>query len=103
MLARRSVVDPTRTCLCGEGEIRTPATLSGRPVFETGAFNRSATSPGGTKGYRCRRVRSNGVAVHRGMRRGIAAGGVSGEDCAMRVLVVRHGIAEESAKGGGGD
>src|SRR5580698_738589 len=29
----------------GEGEIRTPATLSGRPVFETGAFNRSATSP----------------------------------------------------------
>jgi hypothetical protein len=30
----------------GEGEIRTPATLSGRPVFETGAFNHSATSPG---------------------------------------------------------
>ena len=29
----------------GEGEIRTPATLSGRPVFETGAFSRSATSP----------------------------------------------------------
>ena len=30
----------------GEGEIRTPATLAGRPVFETGAFNHSATSPG---------------------------------------------------------
>jgi hypothetical protein len=29
----------------GEGEIRTPATLAGRPVFETGAFSRSATSP----------------------------------------------------------
>ncbi len=29
----------------GEGEIRTPATLSSRPVFETGAFSRSATSP----------------------------------------------------------
>src|SRR4030095_5112276 len=29
----------------GEGEIRTPATLAGRPVFETGAFNHSATSP----------------------------------------------------------
>jgi hypothetical protein len=32
-------------CKNGEGEIRTPATLSGRPVFETGAFNHSATSP----------------------------------------------------------
>src|SRR5436309_10336852 len=32
----------------GEGEIRTPATLAGRPVFETGAFNRSATSPCGS-------------------------------------------------------
>lgn len=29
----------------GEGEIRTRATLAGRPVFETGAFSRSATSP----------------------------------------------------------
>ncbi len=29
----------------GEGEIRTPVTLAGQPVFETGAFNRSATSP----------------------------------------------------------
>ena len=34
----------------GEGEIRTPATLSGRPVFETGAFNHSATSPGRSGG-----------------------------------------------------
>jgi hypothetical protein len=33
--------------LNGEGEIRTPATLAGRPVFETGAFNHSATSPAG--------------------------------------------------------
>ena len=30
----------------GEGEIRTPGTIAGTPVFETGAFNRSATSPG---------------------------------------------------------
>ena len=30
---------------CGEGEIRTPETLASLPVFETGAFNRSATSP----------------------------------------------------------
>src|SRR5439155_16798077 len=30
----------------GEGEIRTPGWLSPSPVFETGAFNRSATSPG---------------------------------------------------------
>src|SRR5688572_12703206 len=29
----------------GEGEIRTPGTIAGTPVFETGAFNRSATSP----------------------------------------------------------
>jgi hypothetical protein len=32
--------------LCGgEGGIRTPGTLSGTPVFKTGAFNHSATSP----------------------------------------------------------
>jgi len=30
----------------GEGGIRTPDTLSGMPVFKTGAINRSATSPG---------------------------------------------------------
>ena len=30
----------------GEGEIRTPVTVAGQPVFETGAFNHSATSPG---------------------------------------------------------
>jgi hypothetical protein len=29
----------------GEGEIRTHETLSGSPVFKTGAFNHSATSP----------------------------------------------------------
>ncbi len=32
--------------ICGEGEIRTHDTLTGIPVFETGAFNHSATSPG---------------------------------------------------------
>ena|GEM_PF-4717469 len=31
----------------GEGEIRTPVTIARKPVFETGAFSRSATSPGG--------------------------------------------------------
>jgi hypothetical protein len=32
--------------LCGgEGGIRTPDTLSGMPVFKTGVFNRSTTSP----------------------------------------------------------
>jgi hypothetical protein len=31
--------------LGGEGGIRTPDTLSGMPVFKTGAINRSATSP----------------------------------------------------------
>jgi hypothetical protein len=36
----------------GEGEIRTPATLAGRPVFETGAFNHSATSPDGGQSIR---------------------------------------------------
>jgi hypothetical protein len=30
----------------GEGGIRTPGTLSGTPVFKTGAINHSATSPG---------------------------------------------------------
>jgi hypothetical protein len=29
----------------GEGEIRTPETLAGLPVFKTGAFGHSATSP----------------------------------------------------------
>src|SRR6185437_2268530 len=29
----------------GEGEIRTPERLAPLPVFKTGAFNRSATSP----------------------------------------------------------
>src|ERR1700680_3321802 len=32
----------------GEGGIRTPDTLSGMPVFKTGAINRSATSPSHT-------------------------------------------------------
>jgi hypothetical protein len=33
----------------GEGGIRTPDTLSGMPVFKTGAINHSATSPAGTE------------------------------------------------------
>ena len=32
-------------CNGGEGGIRTPDTLSGMPVFKTGAINHSATSP----------------------------------------------------------
>jgi hypothetical protein len=32
----------------GEGGIRTPDTLSGMPVFKTGVFNRSTTSPANT-------------------------------------------------------
>jgi hypothetical protein len=32
----------------GEGGIRTPGTVSRTPVFKTGAFNRSATSPATT-------------------------------------------------------
>jgi hypothetical protein len=50
--------------LCGEGEIRTPATLSGRPVFETGAFNHSATSPGGGR-------QANGLLQNRQIARDI--------------------------------
>jgi hypothetical protein len=30
---------------CGEGEIRTPDTVSGMPLFESGTFNHSVTSP----------------------------------------------------------
>ena len=38
--------DPTHCRLSGgEGGIRTPDTLSGMPVFKTGAINHSATSP----------------------------------------------------------
>ncbi len=32
-------------CQCGEGEIRTPEELSPLPLFESGAFDHSATSP----------------------------------------------------------
>jgi hypothetical protein len=34
----------------GEGEIRTHEPRKGPPVFKTGAFNRSATSPAGVGG-----------------------------------------------------
>ncbi len=33
-------------CIGGEGEIRTLDQVSPMPVFETGAFDHSATSPG---------------------------------------------------------
>jgi hypothetical protein len=36
---------PDNTSNGGEGGIRTPDTLSGMPVFKTGAINHSATSP----------------------------------------------------------
>src|SRR5690348_1354843 len=35
----------------GEGGIRTPDTLSGMPVFKTGAINHSATSPVATAAF----------------------------------------------------
>src|SRR3954469_12911288 len=36
----------TRSTGHGQGEIRTLDTVAGMPVFETGAFNHSATCPG---------------------------------------------------------
>ena len=41
---RGRISPPFRLC-GGEGGIRTPDTLSGMPVFKTGAINHSATSP----------------------------------------------------------
>ena len=41
--AERQMLDTENTG--GEGGIRTPGTLSGTPVFKTGAINHSATSP----------------------------------------------------------
>lgn len=43
----------------GEGEIRTLDTLAGIPVFETGAFGHSATSPSGAELYRGKRDKSS--------------------------------------------
>src|ERR1700730_2012772 len=39
------LVKPVDCAAGGEGGIRTPDTLSGMPVFKTGAINHSATSP----------------------------------------------------------
>ena len=36
----------SRVKLSGEGGIRTPGTVSGTPVFETGTISLSVTSPG---------------------------------------------------------
>src|ERR1700729_3495152 len=52
----KSVTNNARNCPAtsesgGEGGIRTPDTLSGMPVFKTGAINHSATSPGLLKSY----------------------------------------------------
>jgi hypothetical protein len=41
----------------GEGGIRTPDTLSGMPVFKTGAINHSATSPAAAHWHRRRAIR----------------------------------------------
>jgi hypothetical protein len=39
-------IHPSSFLRCGEGEIRTLDTLAGITVFETAAFDHSATSPG---------------------------------------------------------
>ena len=62
--SRRTTKKPRKTAFSGpsrngEGEIRTPASLSTRPVFETGAFNRSATSPDRAQLYPTRGMASN--------------------------------------------
>ena len=44
----------------GQGEIRTLDTLAGMPVFETGAFNHSATCPALEK-YRVTATRTTRV------------------------------------------
>jgi hypothetical protein len=48
----------------GEGGIRTPDTLSGMPVFKTGAINHSATSPRFSQFYYTRNSTA-GTGVHR--------------------------------------
>ena len=42
-------LESVRNSLGGEGEIRTHDPREGTPVFKTGAFNRSATSPFGVR------------------------------------------------------
>ena len=53
----------------GRGEIRTHDTVAGMPVFETGAFNHSATRPGASKFTRtplaCQRVHRHRAARER--------------------------------------
>src|ERR1017187_5733213 len=44
-LACRMSLDRLESVYGGEGGIRTPDTVSGMPVFKTGAINHSATSP----------------------------------------------------------
>lgn len=45
MLEMRHSGHPILNTQCGKGEIRTLDTLSGMPLFESGAFNHSATFP----------------------------------------------------------
>ena len=44
-----STLRPLGSSIYGQGEIRTLDTLAGMPVFETGAFNHSATCPTASK------------------------------------------------------
>ena len=59
-MPRPSVAGEDRCCAQyangGEGGIRTPDTLSGMPVFKTGAINHSATSPDLLQFYYSRQV-----------------------------------------------
>ena len=47
----RGRTESSRRLNGGEGGIRTPDTVSGMPVFKTGVFNRSTTSPLGNCFY----------------------------------------------------
>src|SRR6202521_5350478 len=49
----------------GEGGIRTPDTLSGMPVFKTGAINHSATSPAAARSQRRRAIRRCSLVYNR--------------------------------------
>jgi hypothetical protein len=59
----------------GPGEIRTHETLSGLPVFKTGAFNRSATGP-------CKIQGGEGVSPH-----------LLGESLSLRRRASNHELA----------
>src|SRR5688500_7420644 len=97
--------------MSGEGEIRTPVTLAGQPVFETGAFNHSATSPeiaGPTLAPPPWSVKTRGgprrgpIAVRRGARRvsrtcGAVTGNGRGVDTDRDAGIYRHAPPADSA------